>query len=82
MLYTNITNFYVFCCLIIIFLIVQYKHNECVILFCRDKSFSEFFELVTNYLEEKKKKTEMSTTTESPINNQNLTSKSLSPDQS
>lgn len=56
MLYTNITNFYVFCCLIIIFLIVQYKHNECVILFCRDKSFSEFFELVTNYLEEKKKK--------------------------
>lgn len=55
MLYTNITNFYVFCCLIIIFLIVQYKHNECVILFCRDKSFSEFFELVTNYLEEKKK---------------------------
>lgn len=56
MLYTNITNFYVFCCLIIIFLIVQYKHNECVILFYRDKSFSEFFELVTNYLEEKKKK--------------------------
>ena len=73
MLYTNITNFNVFCWSIIIFLIIQYKHNECVMLFYWDKSFSEFFKLVTNYLGKKKKKkktTEMSTATESPTNNQ------------
>ena len=56
MLYTNITNFNVFCWSIIIFLIIQYKHNECVMLFYWDKSFSEFFKLVTNYLGKKKKK--------------------------